>query len=79
MGEGLKEAFASGVKREDIFVMTKAWATYNTRLELALEKSLKSLGLDYIDMFLIVSFVSGKVEAKRWLTGLTALACPCQP
>jgi diketogulonate reductase-like aldo/keto reductase len=53
VGEGLKEAFASGIKREDVMIMTKAWATYNTRLELALEKSLKSLGLEYIDMFLI--------------------------
>ena len=55
VGQGLKEAFASGVKREDVFVMTKVWATYNTRVELGLEKSLKSLGLDYVDMFLIVS------------------------
>ncbi|KAK0390615.1 hypothetical protein NLU13_0119 [Sarocladium strictum] len=53
VGEGLKEAFASGIKREDVFVMTKAWATYNTRMQLALEKSLKSLGLDYVDMFLV--------------------------
>lgn len=35
--------------------MTKVWATYNTRVELGLEKSLKSLGLDYVDMFLVVS------------------------
>ncbi|CAM1501586.1 Fc.00g035700.m01.CDS01 [Cosmosporella sp. VM-42] len=53
VGEGLKDAFASGVKREDVFVMTKVWATYNTRVELALDKSLKSLGLDHVDMFLI--------------------------
>jgi glycerol 2-dehydrogenase (NADP+)/D-galacturonate reductase len=59
VGEGLKEAFASGIKREDVMIMTKAWATYNTRLELALEKSLKSLGLEYIDMFLIVSLRRG--------------------
>lgn len=66
VGEGLKEAFASGVKREDVFIMTKAWATYNTRLELALEKSLKSLGLDYIDLFLIVSSPRGvSIGASR--------------
>ena len=53
MGEGLAEAFASGVKREDVFIMTKVWATYNTRVELALEKSLKALGLDYVDLYLV--------------------------
>ncbi|KAF7558521.1 hypothetical protein G7046_g5636 [Stylonectria norvegica] len=53
VGQGLKEAFAAGIKREDIFVMTKVWATYNTRVELGLDKSLKSLGLDYVDMFLV--------------------------
>ncbi|KAK7413554.1 H/ACA snoRNP pseudouridylase subunit [Neonectria punicea] len=53
VGQGLKAAFDSGVKREDVFVMTKVWATYNTRCELALDKSLKSLGLDYVDLFLV--------------------------
>jgi diketogulonate reductase-like aldo/keto reductase len=53
VGEGLKEAFASGIKREDVFVMTKVWATYNTRVELGLDKSLKALGLDYVDLFLV--------------------------
>jgi len=56
VGEGLAEAFASGVKREDVFVVSKVWATYNTRVELGLDKSLKSLGLDYVDLFLVVSF-----------------------
>lgn len=55
VGEGLKEAFDSGIKREDVFIVTKVWASYNTRVELALDKSLKSLGLDYVDMFLVVS------------------------
>ncbi|KAH8907560.1 Aldo/keto reductase [Coniochaeta sp. PMI_546] len=53
VGEGIKEALASGIKREDIFVVTKVWATYNTRVELGLEKSLKNLGLDYVDLFLV--------------------------
>ncbi|KAH0422577.1 d-galacturonic acid reductase [Colletotrichum camelliae] len=56
VGQGLKEAFANGVKREDIYVVTKLWATYTTsdeRVKLGLEKSLKSLGLDYVDLFLV--------------------------
>jgi hypothetical protein len=55
VGAGLKAAFDAGVKREDIFIVTKVWATYNTRCELALDKSLKALGLDYVDLFLVVS------------------------
>jgi len=53
VGAGLKEAFDAGIKREDIFVVTKVWNTYNTRVELGLDKSLKSLGLDYVDLFLV--------------------------
>lgn len=55
VGEGLKEAFAAGVERKDVFIMTKVWATYNTRVEECLDKSLKALGVDYVDMYLIVS------------------------
>jgi diketogulonate reductase-like aldo/keto reductase len=54
VGEGIKEAIASGIKREDIFVVTKVWGTYTSRVELGLEKSLKNLGLDYVDLFLVV-------------------------
>ncbi|APA15812.1 hypothetical protein sscle_15g105820 [Sclerotinia sclerotiorum 1980 UF-70] len=53
VGQGLKEAFASGIKREDIFITTKLWCTYHTRVEEALDKSLKSLGLDYVDLYLM--------------------------
>lgn len=35
--------------------MTKVWASYNTRVEECLDKSLKALGVDYVDMYLIVS------------------------
>lgn len=55
VGAGLKAAFEAGVKREDIFVVTKVWATYNTRPEQGLDRSLKALGLDYVDLFLVVS------------------------
>ncbi|KAH8711340.1 D-galacturonate reductase [Beauveria bassiana] len=53
VGEGLKEAFAAGVERKDVFIMTKVWATYNTRVQECLDKSLKALGMDYVDMYLI--------------------------
>ncbi|RFU32128.1 hypothetical protein B7463_g4233, partial [Scytalidium lignicola] len=53
VGNGLKEAFDSGLKREDVFVTTKLWCTYHSRVEENLDKSLKSLGLDYVDLYLI--------------------------
>jgi diketogulonate reductase-like aldo/keto reductase len=53
VGEGLKEAFDSGIKREDIFVTTKLWCTYHSRVEQNLDMSLKSLGLDYVDLYLM--------------------------
>jgi hypothetical protein len=55
VGQGLAEAFASGVcKREDVFVVSKVWATYTTRCELGLDKSLEKLGLGWVDLFLVV-------------------------
>ncbi|KUJ14590.1 Aldo/keto reductase [Mollisia scopiformis] len=53
VGEGLKEAFDGGIKREDVFVTTKLWCTYHSRVEQNLDMSLKSLGLDYVDLYLM--------------------------
>ncbi|XP_014686546.1 aldo-keto reductase family 1 member C15-like isoform X1 [Equus asinus] len=56
VGKALREKIRDGtVKREDIFYTTKLWATF-LRPELvrpALERSLKKLGLDYVDLFII--------------------------
>ena len=52
VGEGIK---ASGVKRDEIFVTTKHWVTmrgYEKATE-AIDISLKNLGLDYLDLYLI--------------------------
>ncbi|ATY83587.1 2,5-diketo-D-gluconic acid reductase [Kyrpidia spormannii] len=45
----------SGVPREEIFVTTKLWVqdTGYDRTKKAFEKSLKRLGLDYLDLYLI--------------------------
>ncbi|RDL36176.1 putative aldehyde reductase [Venustampulla echinocandica] len=53
VGAGLKKAFDSGIKREDVFVTTKLWSTYHSRVEENLDMSLKSLGLDYVDLYLV--------------------------
>ena len=52
VGEGIK---ASGVSRDELFVTTKHWVTmrgYEKATE-AIDISLKNLGLDYIDLYLI--------------------------
>ncbi|KAI9695306.1 MAG: hypothetical protein M1820_008713 [Bogoriella megaspora] len=54
VGEGIKEGIQkAGIKREDLFITTKLWCTYHSRVELNLDKSLKSLGLDYVDLYLM--------------------------
>lgn len=45
----------SGIRREDFFITTKAWITdmgYDRTMK-AFEKSIKKLGLDYLDLYLI--------------------------
>lgn len=74
VGEGIKEAIASGIKRSDIFVVTKVWATYNTRVELGLLKSLKNLGLDYVDLFLVVSDHAAMIRLLLFTDTTIALA-----
>ncbi|KAF2498064.1 Aldo/keto reductase [Lophium mytilinum] len=54
VGEALKEVLAKKVvKREELFITTKLWCTFHTRVEEGLGKSLKALGLDYVDLFLV--------------------------
>jgi methylglyoxal/glyoxal reductase len=52
VGKAIRE---SGVRREELFVTTKVWNSdqgYETTLR-AHEESLKRLGLDYVDLYLI--------------------------
>lgn len=54
VGAGIKEGLeAAGLKRSDLFITTKLWCTYHTRVEQNLDASLKSLGLDYVDLYLM--------------------------
>ncbi|KAI1177798.1 NADP-dependent oxidoreductase domain-containing protein [Nemania sp. FL0916] len=54
VGQGIKAAIDAGyVTRSEIFVVTKLWNTYSTRAEVGLDKSLKALGLDYVDQYLV--------------------------
>jgi glycerol 2-dehydrogenase (NADP+) len=48
VGEGIKD---SGVKREDIFITSKVWNTDQPEVSAGLEKTLKALGTDYLDLY----------------------------
>ena len=52
VGRGIRE---SGVSREELFITTKLWNTNHTydRTMSTFEESMKKLGLDYLDLFLI--------------------------
>jgi alcohol dehydrogenase (NADP+) len=58
VGQALSEALNGGVpglKREDVFVTSKLWCTTNApkRIGRAVEISLKNLGLQYLDLYLM--------------------------
>jgi diketogulonate reductase-like aldo/keto reductase len=75
VGEALKEAFEAGrIRREDVFVATKLWNTNHRpeRVKPAFLASLRRLGLDYLDLYLIhtpFAFQPGDVQDPRDASG----------
>ncbi|HEX4128673.1 MAG TPA: aldo/keto reductase [Pirellulales bacterium] len=56
VGEGLRAALSTGeVRRGDLWVTSKLWNTYHAaeHVRPACERSLRDLGLDYLDLYLI--------------------------
>lgn len=74
VGQGIREGIQeAGITREDLFVTSKVWNAdlgYESTFQ-AYETSLKKLGLDYLDLYLIHWPVEGKYkEAWRALETL---------
>lgn len=61
VGEGIRK---SGIQREELFVVSKIWPTSYDNPRLAIEYSLESLDIDYIDMYLL--HWPGLDEYKRY-------------
>lgn len=56
VGAAIKNKIAEGVvKREDLFITSKLWNTFHRpeNVEYALNLSLRDLGLDYLDLYLV--------------------------
>ena len=55
VGAGLRAAFADGTRRDDVWVTSKLWNTYHApgHVRPACERTLKDLGLEYLDLYLI--------------------------
>jgi len=68
VGQGIREAIAQhNISREDLFITSKVWNAdlgYESTIA-AYETSLKKLGLDYLDLYLIHWPVKGKYE-EAW-------------
>jgi glycerol 2-dehydrogenase (NADP+) len=73
VGEGIKD---SGVPREQIWVTTKLDNPWHKRVEEGITSSLNSLGLDYVDLYLMVRLLNVKVQHLKGLSiyKTTALA-----
>lgn len=66
VGRGIKR---SGVKREDIFLVTKLWPTEYENGKKAIEDTLERLGTDYIDLLIlhqpVGNYIAGYKARKK--------------
>ncbi|KAF8997112.1 NADP-dependent oxidoreductase domain-containing protein [Cyathus striatus] len=50
VGKGIRD---SGVPRSEIFITSKLWGTWHSRVEECLDQTLTNLGTDYLDLYLV--------------------------
>ncbi|XP_040104662.1 dihydrodiol dehydrogenase 3-like [Oryx dammah] len=83
VGQAIRSKIADGtVKREDVFYTSKVWSTF-LRPELvrpALEKSLKDLQLEYVDLYIIhvpVALVVGDLYDQLCFISWVRMSITC--
>ncbi|KAK1274268.1 Aldo-keto reductase family 4 member C10 [Acorus gramineus] len=74
VGKALAEAFDGGLKREDVFLTSKLYYATNShkRVENSMRVSLKSLGVSYLDLYLVhwpESSAFGDATDPPWKSG----------
>ncbi|KAK5642323.1 hypothetical protein RI129_008490 [Pyrocoelia pectoralis] len=71
VGDGITAKIADGtVKRSDLFITSKLWSTFHRAgiVEKALRQLLTSLGLEYVDLYLIHLPMAFKFECHPYFT-----------
>lgn len=53
VGRAIKECIDAGIKREDLYIVSKLWVDDNNRVLEAVDECLQRLGLDYLDLWII--------------------------
>lgn len=73
VGEGIRRALDDGLSRDELFVTTKLWpeagdGTYKTaeQTTAAIDESLRKLGLDYVDLYLIHAPFNREQRLAQW-------------
>ena len=72
VGAAIKTALTGGLKREELFITTKLWVSdvSEDRALKAFDASMKKLGLDYLDLYLIHQPYSDTYGAWRSMSRL---------
>ncbi len=53
IGASFRSIFQSGISREDVWITSKVWNNHHDDVASACEDSLRNLGLDYLDLYLV--------------------------
>ena len=73
VGDAIQDVISRGiVKREDLFITSKLWCTFHTRVEEGLQKSLDLLKTPYVDLYLIHWPVPMNPKGKYTQNGVKA-------
>ncbi|EGC33972.1 hypothetical protein DICPUDRAFT_92315 [Dictyostelium purpureum] len=78
VGEAFAKKFSSGISREDVFITSKLWNTCHEpeNVRKHCEITLKDLGLQYLDLYLIHWPVAFKYTGEKFTDDITTIPVP---